>query len=75
MAIRITRAKSKPRSQSANVSRPGTYTVPIGAGCGHTAHVGTCPACQRAERQRQAAHLPAAKAARAQWQAAKAFSG
>jgi hypothetical protein len=75
MAIRITRARSKPRSQSANVSRAGTYTVPIVAGCGHTAHVGTCPACQRAQRQRQAAHLAAAKAARAQWQAAKAFGG
>ena len=75
MAIRITRARSKPRSQSANVSRTGTYTVRIVAGCGHTAHVGTCPACQRAQRQRQAAHLAAAQAARTRWQAVKAFSG
>jgi hypothetical protein len=75
MAIRITRPRSKPRSQSANVSRTGTYTVPIVAGCTHAAHVGTCPGCQRAQRQRQAAHLAAANAARAQWQAAQAFSG
>jgi hypothetical protein len=66
----ITRAKSKPpRSQSVRLSRTHTYSVPIVAGCGHTAHVGTCPVCQRVARERQAAHLAAAKAARAEWQA------
>jgi hypothetical protein len=74
MAIHIPRARSKPRSRSATVSRTGAYTVAIVAGCGHRAHVGTCPVCQRAQLQRQATHLAAAKAARARWQAAKALS-
>jgi hypothetical protein len=66
----ITRAKSKPpRSQSVSLSRTHTYSEPIVAGCAHTAHVGTCPACQRVAQERQAAHLAAAKAARAEWQA------
>ena len=73
MAIPITGAASRPpRSQSVRLARTHTYTVPIVAGCGHTAHVGTCPACQRVQRQRQAAQLAAAQAARAQWQAVTA---
>ena len=47
-----------------------TYSVPNVVSCGHTAHVGSCPACQRIQLQRQAAHLAAAQAARARWQAA-----
>jgi hypothetical protein len=50
--------------------RARTYIVPNVVGCGHTAHVGTCAACQRVQQQRQAAHLAAARAARARWQAA-----
>jgi hypothetical protein len=50
--------------------RTHTYSVPNVVSCGHTAHVGTCPACQRVQQQRQAAHLAAARVARARWQAA-----
>jgi hypothetical protein len=69
MGDTITKPNSKPpRSQSVSLSSTHTYSVPVVAGCGHTTHVGTCPACQRVERARQAAHLAAAKAARAEWQ-------
>ena len=74
MGHTITKANSKPpRSQSVSLSSTHAYSVPVVAGCGHTTHVGTCPACQRVERARQAAHLVAAKAARAEWQATASF--
>jgi hypothetical protein len=40
---------------------------PRHARCGHTRHVGTCPACQRAARRRSEAQLAAAVAERETW--------
>ena len=40
--------------------------------CGHTHHVGTCAACQRAARSRSEAQLLAAEAARQAWAAQRA---
>jgi hypothetical protein len=40
---------------------------PQRADCGHTRHVGTCPACQRAAQRRSEAQLAAATAARETW--------
>jgi hypothetical protein len=37
------------------------------AHCGHTRHVGTCPACQRAAQRRSEIQLAAAVAARETW--------
>jgi hypothetical protein len=37
------------------------------AHCGHTRHVGSCPACQRAAQRRSEAQLAAATAAREAW--------
>lgn len=39
----------------------------VRAACGHSTHVGPCPACQRARKQRAAAQLGAAAAARQAW--------
>jgi hypothetical protein len=35
--------------------------------CGHARHVGTCPACQRADAKRMAEQLTAATLARQAW--------
>ena len=43
--------------------------------CGHTRHVGTCPACQRADAKRMAEQLTAATLARQAWLASGVVVG